>query len=137
MRMFCLAPSQIEETWEDYKHLLERFAEQTGEITPEQVKDGALEATYQIWGLQDDEGVRGLCVTEIISTARGRVCVLRVVVGDASVGLQARLLDEIGNWARTAIGCVAVRLIGRKGWLRRFKCFRQTGVVAEWNLRTN
>lgn len=136
MRMFALAPEQIEQTWEDYRGLVEQFERSTGEMTAAQVKKGALEGTLQIWGLQDAEKVHGVLATEVIETARGLVCVIRVAIGNAPVGYQKRLLDEVGRWAK-GMGCVSVRIIGRKGWLRRFPFFRKTAVVAEWNLRAN
>lgn len=137
MRMFALGNGQIEHTWDDYRGLFERFERATGDFTAEQIRDEAIEGTMQIWGLQDDEQVRGVLTTQIIETARGKVCLIAAAVGDAPIGFQRRLLDEIGKWAREEQGCVAVRLQGRKGWLRRFGCFRQTGIIAEWNLRAN
>lgn len=136
MRMFALDASQIEATWDDYRHLFEKFERETGEMSAEKVKAAALDSTLQIWGFQDAGKVHGVIATEVGETARGLVCTIRIACGKAPVGMQKRLLDEVGHWAKKT-DCVAVRLIGRKGWLRRFPFFRTTGVVAEWNLRSN
>ena len=136
MRLFVLNGDQVESTWNDYRHLFEQFERATGEMTAEQVKAGAIDSTLQIWGLQDSEKVHGVVATEVIQTARGLICCIRAACGSAPRALQARLLDEIGRWAR-GTGCEAVRLVGRKGWLKRFPLFKQTGVVAEWHLRAN
>lgn len=131
--MFCLAAEQVEPLWEDFSHHFERFERACKDMTAEQVKRAASQGLMQIWGLQDAEGVNGVCATEILETHRGLVCVIRIACGSAPRGLMERLLDEIGRWAR-ASGCIAVRYIGRRGWLRRFPRFTQTGVVAEWEL---
>lgn len=134
--MFALAADQINATWEDYRELLEQFERSTGEMTVAQIKEGALNSTLQLWGLQDDDKVHGVLATEVIETGRGLVCVIRVAIGTAPIGYQKRLLDEVGRWAK-GMNCVSVRLIGRHGWLKRFPFFRKTAVVAEWNLRAN
>lgn len=136
MRIFALDSTQIVKTWPDYRALFERFERVTGEMTAEQIREEAINGTMQIWGLQDDEKVHAVLATQIIETARGNVCQILAAVGDSPVGYQGRLLSEVGTWAKS-LDCRAVRLLGRKGWMRRFPFFRQTGVVAEWNLRTN
>lgn len=134
--MFALDCSQIEETWPDYADLIERFEHATGDMSAEQIRQEALDGTMQIWGLQDTEKVHGVIATQVLQTARGLVCQIPMAVGHAPVGFQKRLLEEIGKWARDEQKCVAVRIVGRHGWLRRFPYFRKTGIVAEWNLRT-
>jgi len=136
MRMFALAPDQVAQTWPDYCELIEAF-ERRGDLKAEQVREEAIAGKLQIWGLQDESKVHGIVATQIMDTARGYVCEIPLAVGNAPVGFQKRLLEEIGKWARDEQRCVAVRMQGRKGWLRRFPYFRPTGVVAEWNLRAN
>ena len=135
MRMFCLSASDVmtETIWEDIRGHLERFARKTGEITPEQVRKGAADSNLQVWGLQDAEAVHGVVVTEVSETAAGLICTVRIACGGARVAMQERLLNAIGEWARE-IGCHAVKIVGRRGWLRRFPRFKQTAVVMEWAL---
>jgi hypothetical protein len=87
----------------------------------------------QIWGLQDPEAVRAVAVTELNDTPRGLLCTVRVGCGKASKPMQERLLDAIGSWARE-MDCYKVRIVGRRGWLKRFPRFKQTAVVMEWTL---
>ena len=136
MRMFSIAPHEVDAVWGDFAHHFERFERVAKDIKAEQIREAAKAERLQIWGLQDAEEVHGVAGTEILDTAEGLVCVVRVACGTAPKALQERLLDEIGKWARE-LGCVKVRYIGRRGWLRWFPRFRQTGVVAEWNLRAN
>ena len=137
MRMFCLSATDVttETIWSDMEPLLSRFAAKRGETSPDQIRTGVAQEMLQLWGLQDSERVRGVVVTELSDTPRGLLCTLRIAASDDSVPrpLQERLLDSIAEWAREK-GCVAMRIVGRKGWLRRFPRFRQTAVVMEWVL---
>lgn len=137
MRLFAVTPQQFEADFAHFAPLLEHFARQTGEMRPEDVRELVAAQSMQVWGIQDTDGIRFLATTEIGDTALDRVCVIRIACGGARVSLQERLLDEIGKWARDAQGCSRVRIYGRPGWLRRFRRFRPTGVIAEWNLRVN
>jgi len=133
--MFCLSAADCttETIWSDLLPCLERFERVTGEVCADQVREAAISEAMQVWGLQDAECVRLVAVTEIAKTPRGLVCTVRVATGSASRAHQERLLDEIGRWARS-LGCRCVRLVGRKGWLRRFPRLKQVGVVMEWAL---
>ncbi len=135
MRMFALSAAAIatETVWDDVRELLERFERKTGEISAAQVREGAAKEHLQVWGLQDAERVHFLAVTELASTPKGPLCTVRLAVGSARVAMQERLLDAIGAWAREC-GCRRVRLVGRPGWLRRFRRLRQVAVVMEWCL---
>jgi hypothetical protein len=133
--MFCLSAVDVttDTIWNDMLPYFERFAEMTGEIAPEQIRKGAADSNMQVWGLQDAEAVHAIAVTEVSETPRGSICTVRVACGGAPKPMQERLLDAIGAWARE-IGCVTVRITGRRGWLRRFPRFKQTAVVMEWTL---
>lgn len=135
MRMFCLSAADCttETIWSDLLPCLEHFERVTGEISADQVRDGAISEAMQVWGLQDAECVRLVAVTEIAKTPGGLICTVRMASGSAPRAYQERLLDEIGWWARS-LGCRCVRLVGRKGWLRRFPRLKQVGVVMEWAL---
>lgn len=129
LRVFALAPEQIEATWKDYRHLFEQFERETGEVTAAQIKEQAKASQMQVWGLQDRECVCTVVATQINREPRGLLCDIRAAVGPAPPALQALLLDEICSWAKR-MGYVGVRLWGRpRGWLRRF---RGPKVVAEW-----
>ena len=133
--MFCLSSADVmaDSIWDDIAPLFQRFAVKTGEISPEQIRKGAADSNLQIWGLQDADEVHAVAVTEVSDTPRGYLCTVRIACGTAPKGFQERLLDAIGQWARE-MGCVAVRIVGRRGWLRRFRRFKQTAVVMEWAL---
>jgi len=128
-----MSVADVEQSWDDISELFYRFARATGETSPEQIKHGALDSKLQIWGLQDTEAIRFVIVTEIIETAVDHTCVIRVACGEVYRGIQERLVDEIGRWAKQ-IGCSRVRFVGRRGWLRRYPRFKPKAVVGEWSL---
>ena len=132
MRLFCLSPADVELAWGDFTHLFDKF-HKLG-LIPDVIKKAAQDSKQQVWGIQDETGVHGLWVTEIIQTSQGLVC---LIVAACAQGirkpLMERMVDEIGAWSK-GLGCIAVRYYGRKGWLRWDRRFRQTGVVGEWSL---
>lgn len=127
-----MSADQVEAHWEDFAQHLERFARLTGEFTPEQIRDNCKASKMQMWGLQDETAVQGICVTEVIQTARGLICLVALACGSCPRDGYAKILDAISDWARE-LGCVAMRIQGRKGWLRDPR-WKQTGIVAECEL---
>src|SRR5581483_5227658 len=127
--MFALSTAEAEACWEDFGPLLSRLS--GCDLTEDQIKTNVKAGRQQIWGLQDAESVHGICITEIIQTSRGLIC---LIVGACGRGipkpLMQRLHDEIEAWAK-GLGCVAIRIHGRAGWLRWDRRFEQTGIVAE------
>lgn len=134
MRAFCMSAEQVSAHWEDFASHLERYARATGETAPEQFKERLLESKQQLWGLQTDEKIVGVCITEVISTPRGLVCVISAACGYCPKEGYTQLMDEISKWARE-LKCVAIRICGRKGWLRDPR-WKQTGIIAERELWT-
>lgn len=129
VRLFCLSAQQIESCWGDFAPFLSRLS--GFDLTSEQIKTNAQASRQQIWGLQDALKVHGICITEIIQTSKGRICLIVGACGaHIPKPLMERLHDEIGKWAK-GLGCVAMRIHGRKGWLRWDRRYKATGVVAE------
>lgn len=128
MSVFSLSPEQVEPLWGYLAPLLEQFERQTGAWASQQVKQLAMDGKQQIWGTYTGrfEKVTSIAVTEVLNTPRGLICQIVVYVGDMSE--MDELLKDGTHWAKS-LGCVALRVSGRKGWLR--KGFKQTGIVAE------
>ena len=107
--------------------LLEQFERKTGAFHAQQVRQLAKDGKQQIWGTYRGHfDVTSVAVSEILNTPRGLIGQIVIYVGDMTN--MDELLDFGSHWARS-IGCVALRVSGRKGWLR--KGFKQTGIVAE------
>lgn len=130
VRVFCLKPEEIENCWEDFAVLLHRFELICRDITVDQIVEAVKHSTMQFFGLQDESRVHGFVVTEIHKTARGPICVLVGACGWAPDEDKRAILSHIEEWARSQ-HCVALKIIGRKGWRRWDRRFKATGEVLE------
>lgn len=131
MRAFSLdKPELIDTCWADFAVLLQRFEMICQDLTADQIVLAVKQSRMQFFGLQDDIRVHGFVVTEIHNTAKGPVCVLVGACGEAPEPDKRELLTRIEEWARER-GCVAMRIIGRKGWLRWDRRFHEVAKVME------
>ncbi len=130
MRLFALNASEVDQVWEDIRPLLERFSNCCQESTPERFRENLKASRQQLWGVQDAHEVQGILITEVIETVRGLVCVLVAACGKVEEAEKRALLAWVRQWA-VELGCIALRIQGRKGWARWDRRFKQTGVVLE------
>jgi hypothetical protein len=89
--------------------------------SPEEVRRHLERGTMQLWLAWDDgePRPRGVWITEVLESARGRFCNIVVLAGNKFEtwrGLEAFLAE----WARE-YGCVRLTMVGRKGWVRRLR----------------
>ena len=89
--------------------------------SPDDIRGHIERGTMQLWLAWADGEARpqGVWVTELLVSARGKLCNIVVLAGRAFErwhGLEAYLIE----WARGQ-GCVRLSLVGRRGWLRRLK----------------
>jgi hypothetical protein len=81
----------------------------------EEVRASCERAAAQLW-LAWERRPRGVCITEIHDSVRGKTCNLVAVAGE-DFGKLAPLLETIKAWAREN-GCVRLEATGRGGWER-------------------
>lgn len=130
MSVFCLGSEQIDSLWPEYGHHLERL-ELHGDCRALGIREDLKSSQKQLWGYQQNGKVLGVAVTSVIETPRGRACEIYGGVGTESVrGQIDEVMQEIERWA-ASIGCTRIKILGRKGWLRRLHGFRQTGIIME------
>lgn len=86
---------------------------------------------YLLWTAWDGR-VLGAWVTQVSSANGVKVCTI-VACGGQSLARWRHLIWAVEDHAKQA-GCAAVRIIGRKGWLRALDGFRQRAVVLEKEL---
>lgn len=80
----------------------------------------------QLW-IAEDGQPRAAAVTQLRETASGLVCDLWLM-GGKDRALWLHFLGDIETAAK-ARGCVGIEIIGRKGWARLLKGYRQTAIV--------
>jgi hypothetical protein len=79
----------------------------------------------QLWLSIEDGQTVAACITAIFIEADGKVC---EIISAGGRGVLDHV-DEVAAWAK-ANGCRAMRLIGRRGWLRRLD-WPLKGVIME------
>jgi hypothetical protein len=73
--------------------------------------------SMQLWLAWVGDRPRGVCITELLESVRGRFCNIVVIAGE-DFGAWAHLEEDIARWALDW-KCVRLCLTGRKGWVRR------------------
>jgi predicted small secreted protein len=89
--------------------------------TPDEILGRLLAGKQQLWLAWDEDAkrVRGICITEIFDSARGKACNLALGAG-RDFKSWGHLLAAVKEVAR-AMGCVRLEGPGRKGWERHVK----------------
>ncbi len=106
-------------------HLRRALSYADGEFTLEDVRKLMEEGRFQLW-MGWDLGRRqavGAGVTEIFDYPRRRVCFLVLWASEAPRATWLPCLKTVEQWA-AAQGCIAMRLLGRKGWARVLNGYR-------------
>lgn len=129
MNVFCLGSDQIDWVWPRFEQHIYRL-ERLGHIGADEIREDLKAAKRQLWGYQVGSEIIGITITRIA----GKTCEIVAAAGrQSSSGQIEQVYREIDAWARS-IGCERMRIIGRKGWLRKFPEFMQTGIVIEKDL---
>lgn len=130
MSVFCLSSAQIDALWGDIAPHLERL-ESHGLVLASAVRADLKDSLKQLWGYQQDGKVLGVAITSVIETPRGKACEIYGAAGtESSRGQIDEIMTEVQRWAHE-LGCTRIRILGRKGWLRRLKGFRLAGYIIE------
>jgi hypothetical protein len=132
VNLFCLGPEQIDVLWDEFSTHIYRLDNlgRLGHLSVDELRDELKLAKRQLWGIQDDGRVIGIAITRI----GGRCCEIYAAAGTQTARGQIQALYErIEQWARD-IGCLRVRIVGRRGWLRALKGFQVKDVVLEKEL---
>jgi hypothetical protein len=133
VNVFCLSAEQTDALWDEYAHHLERL-ELHGDCLSGAIREDLKLSRKQLFGYQQDGKILGVAITSIVETPRGRALEIYGGVGTETVrGQLDETFTEIKRWA-AAIGCTRIRILGRKGWLRRLKGLKQTGLVMEMDI---
>lgn len=130
---FAVHPKDVERARPAFEPLLNEFCEKTCLVNAEEVLRQAKTMDAQLWGYHDGERLRGVVATRIHATALGKLCSLWVCIGIDADELMGGFYAEIERWARS-IGCYAMEIVGRPGWVRKLPGFKKKAVVLEKRL---
>ena len=82
-----------------------------------------------LWLAWDGEEIAAAAVTELHKTDQRKICVI-VACGGSGRADWLPLISGIEKFAK-AEGCRAMRIIGRRGWMRVLPDYRERAVVIE------
>lgn len=128
----CVDPRQVEPIWECVKHWIKRAMERGDLGTFEAVEDDVIAGQALLWLVWNAPQIQGAAVTQIVATQNSRVCVI-VACGGDNMRLWLPLIEKIESYARDE-GCDAVRILGRKGWMRVLKSYSAPAIILERRL---
>ena len=126
MHVTWLSSREIESRWDELEPHLLRFERERQVISAEAVKADCQNGDKQLW-LIDDKGV---VVTQIQTTPKGRVCEIFAACGSASLTEMRDVLARLERWA-VGVACTHMKIYGRYGWKRALRDYRQTGIILE------
>jgi hypothetical protein len=113
------------ETWAKARPLIKRALKYSGGThTPEDVFDAITSGGAQLWC-----GAASVIVTQIVVYPRLKACRIWLAGGDMAE-LTETMLPDVEAWAK-AKGCKRMQVVGRKGWARVLRDYREPSVVLE------
>jgi hypothetical protein len=96
------------------------------------VEQNVLAGRALLWIVTDGERIAAAAITELQRTEQQSLCLI-VACGGVGMRRWLHLIDGIEQYA-AAEGCAAVRIVGRKGWLRALPRYRAKRVILEKEL---
>lgn len=133
-RIFTVKPEDVDAVRPWLEPFLAEFAQKTCLVAPEDVIRQAKQADCQLWSYHDGERFRGVVATRIHRTTLGHMCSLWVCIGLDADELMEGVHHEIEGWAR-GLGCYALEIVGRAGWLKKLPGYTRKAVVLEKRLQ--
>lgn len=128
----CVEPKQVSCIWECVKHWIERAMERGDLGRFEELEHDVINGQALLWLVWKAPEILGATVTQIVMTQRSKICVIAACGGE-NMRLWLPLVEKIENYARNE-GCDAVRILGRKGWMRMLKDYSAPAVILERRL---
>ena len=132
MELICVPPDTVHKVWPQVRNLIYAAMKRGGISSFKPVEDSVLSGRALIWLAWDGVKVHAAAVTELHQTEWRKDCVI-VACGGSGMDEWLPLIEGIEKFAR-AESCVAVHLIGRRGWERKLKDYRAKRVMLEKEL---
>jgi hypothetical protein len=132
VRLVCVPPDQAAAVWPHVRALIHAAIKRGDLSSFRPVEASVLAGDALLWLAWDGAQIQAAAVTEQHRTEWRKVCVV-VACGGAGVDRWIALLEGIEAYARAA-GCAAVRIMGRKGWIRLLGDYRVKRIILEKDL---
>jgi hypothetical protein len=143
-RLICIDPAQVREFWPHVAPLIEA-AMRKGRLTNYvDVERDVLAGGALVWIAWNGENIKAAAVTEIASANGERFCTIVACGAQTSLRSLRKLdCDDRRQWLpliagletyARAEGCAAMRIYGRRGWLKLLPDYRTSRVLLEKEL---
>lgn len=129
--LICIAPDRVKDFWPHVEPLLRPAVENVGLSDFRDIAAEVLHGDGLVWIAWGD-GIEAAASTVLQRIGDDLVCVL-TACGGKDMKRWLPLLDRIEDYARDE-GCKAMRIYGRKGWLRALNDYREKAIVIEKDL---
>src|ERR1700680_4303617 len=132
VELICVPPDTVRKVWPRVCDLIYE-AMRRGNLSGYQgVADLVLDGRGLLWLAWDGQTVHAAAVTALAPTEWRKVCE-SIACGGRDMPRCLHLIEKIEDSAR-AEGCSAVRIVGRKGWVRMLTDYRARRVILEKSL---
>jgi len=125
MMAVCVDPKRIGEVWPHFRERIERAITKVGINKIEHIEKDLLKGRALLWLAYDGLIVHAAAVTQLVDG----VCEL-VACGGENLPQFLPLINDLEQFARDE-KCRAMRIIGRKGWVRVLKNYKAKAVILE------
>ena len=130
MRLVCMPPEFVQQFLPFARKYIDAAIERTGLSRASETHFDILAGSKLLWLIIDDASdIHGAVVTDVEQCQGQNLCVI-FAYGSDNHKACAHLISDIENYART-IGCAAMRIYGRKGWVRHLPDYQAKAVILE------
>lgn len=131
-QILCVDPTRISEAWPLVRSAIEAAFNKVDIGRFDELQNDVLNGDALLWLVHRDSKVLAAIVTQITLSQKSKVCMVSALAGSGR-GEWLHLEAKIAAYAKDA-GCVAMRMIGRRGWKRVLRDYAEIGVVLERQL---
>ncbi len=131
-QLFWVPPGNLAEVWPKVEPLI-REAMRRGNLSRfSDVVQSLADGHSTLWVACEDDKIIAAAVVRLVETEWRRVCLI-VALGGKDSRKWLHFEPEIERWAREQ-NCSAMRIMGRKGWVKVLPAYRVTRIVLEKEL---
>ncbi len=121
----CIDQKRMHEVWPHFRGRIEKAINRVGISEFDRIQRDVFNGHALLWLAYQDPIVHAAAVTTIVDD------VLEIVAcGGENLRQFLPLLNDLEAYGRSA-GCKASRVIGRKGWIRVLKNYKQKAVILQ------
>ncbi len=114
----CLTPGQVQEHWDRIRVHMEGDEEFQRVFTVEFVLREIEEQRMQLWSV----GEEMIIITQVVPQPKGLSFQILWAHG-RDLDTYLEIIWEVFHRFAAIAGCVRIELFGRKGWIRKLRCF--------------